>query len=72
MSRLVNHWANVNSANANGQTPLHFAAIGDNTRIVKLLLDLGSDPNYADHDGNTPVHISLFLFKMKKKKNIHS
>lgn len=85
MNRLVDNWANVNLANADGQTPLHFAAIGgksthllikylnrfflqisktffflfqDNTKIAKLLIDLGSNPNAPDKDGNTPAHIA--------------
>lgn len=80
VNRLLNNWANVNKENAIGQTPLHLAAISDNTKIAKLLLDLGSDPNHADHDGNTPVHsvISIHLFnfiiynKKKQQQHVHT
>lgn len=33
-------------------------SVADNTRIAKLLIDLGSDPNLPDKDGDTPLHIA--------------
>ena len=37
-------------------TPLHSAAAGKHTHIVKLLLDLGADPNVREQGGFTPLH----------------
>ena len=37
-------------------TPLHSAAAGGHTRIVKLLLQLGADPNVREQGGFTPLH----------------
>ena len=36
--------------------PLHSAAAGGHTRIVKLLLQLGADPNVREQGGFTPLH----------------
>jgi ankyrin repeat protein len=38
-----------------GMTLLHFAAKHQNTKIVKLLLDAGFDPNIRDNFGWTPI-----------------
>ena len=37
-------------------TPLHSAAAGRHANIVKLLLDLGADPNVREQGGFTPLH----------------
>jgi uncharacterized protein len=37
-------------------TPLHSATAGKHTRIVKLLLHLGADPNVREQGGFTPLH----------------
>lgn len=40
VNRLVDSWANVNLANAEGQTPLHYAAIGGkSTRFIYSFID---------------------------------
>eukprot|EP00965_Chrysotila_dentata_P018324 610066-Pleurochrysis_carterae.AAC.1 len=37
-------------------TPLHSAAFGGDTRLVKMLLGARADANAADVAGNTPLH----------------
>lgn len=37
--------------------PLHCACITENPKIVKLLLEMGADPNY-EYDGKTPLKIA--------------
>lgn len=36
--------------------PLHSASAGRHTKLVKLLLDLGADPNVREQGGFTPLH----------------
>ena len=40
---------------AEGLTPLHFAAERGATAVARLLLDAGADPNVVDAAGNTPL-----------------
>lgn len=55
----------------NGQTALHLACIGDGIEgprvsgspgdlsgLVKLLLEVGADPNLRDAGGNTSLHLA--------------
>ena len=41
-----------------GFLPIHFAAMGGNEKIVKLLIASKSDVNLADDDGNTVLHFA--------------
>ncbi len=43
------------SRNEHHRTPLHHAAAKNRPRIVRLLLDLGADPNATDAIGATPL-----------------
>jgi ankyrin repeat protein len=44
------------SRNKLSATPLHSAAAGGHTRIVKMLLEHGADPNIPEQGGFTPLH----------------
>ena len=46
----------INSIDALYWTPLHYAAEGGYTQIIKYLLDVGADPNSQDDEGLTPLH----------------
>ncbi|CAO2040773.1 unnamed protein product [Urochloa humidicola] len=49
----------VDAADVDGATPLIFAIQGlGSTAIIKLLLSFGADPNKADINGVTPLHIA--------------
>ena len=41
-----------------GVLPIHFAAMGGNEKIVKLLIASKSDVNLADDDGTTVLHFA--------------
>ena len=42
--------------------PLHLAVLLDNTETVAALLDAGADPNAADSDGWTSLHLAAALY----------
>jgi hypothetical protein len=46
---------NVNAQNSHGRTVLHWAAFKRHAATVRLVLDLGGDPNVRDDRGVTPV-----------------
>jgi ankyrin repeat protein len=53
---LISQGVDVNSSNANGETPLHAASVKNNQPIVMLLLQAGANPNTATINGWTPLH----------------
>ncbi|HEY9151462.1 MAG TPA: ankyrin repeat domain-containing protein [Anaerolineales bacterium] len=55
---LINSGARVNSPSQNEMnvTPLHSAAAGGHTELVKLLLEHGANPNAVQKSGFTPLH----------------
>ncbi len=61
---LISMGANVNTTNAIGSTPLHFAAISGNLDIVRLLLENGAEVNAKTNGGDlpgvTPIHAAAF------------
>ena len=48
--------ADVNGLDAQGITPLSWAAMADQLEVAKLLLNLGSEVNGKNRDGATPLH----------------
>jgi ankyrin repeat protein len=55
---LARAGASINSPSKNDlkAAPIHSAAAGRHSRIVRLLLDLGADPNVREQGGFTPLH----------------
>uniref|UniRef100_A0ABD2WQC2 Uncharacterized protein n=1 Tax=Trichogramma kaykai TaxID=54128 RepID=A0ABD2WQC2_9HYME len=47
----------VNIPNKKGRTPLHLALANDNRKVAEALLRRHADPNFADHDGYTALHV---------------
>jgi hypothetical protein len=41
-----------------GRTPLHYAALANDTETVRQLLTQGASPNAADRQGFTPLHFA--------------
>jgi ankyrin repeat protein len=52
---LIEHGADPNKQDADGQTPLFEACYAGNSETVLLLLEYGANPNVKDSDGNTPL-----------------
>ncbi|GBN53307.1 hypothetical protein AVEN_241158-1, partial [Araneus ventricosus] len=65
---LLKHFRNVNGADADGYTPLHFAVsnVKCSSKIVKLLVRAGADVNATTKlHSLTPLHLAV------KNKNCH-
>jgi hypothetical protein len=62
---LLQHRAYVNFHGCDGDTPLHAAVWGshktrkDRSRVVRLLLEYGSDVDAKDEEGRTPLELAL-------------
>ncbi len=55
---LLNHGANVNAEDLNGNSALHFAARKGQTDVARLLLDRGANMEACALDGSTPLHVA--------------
>ena len=53
---LIERGDGVNGRDADGNTPLHWAADNKNSELAKLLLDRGADVNARSEEGWTPLH----------------
>jgi ankyrin repeat protein len=53
---LLEHGANVNVWNKNGERALHLASQHGRPNIMELLLKFGADVDAQDNNGMTPLH----------------
>jgi ankyrin repeat protein len=63
--KLVRKGLDVNHADKNGWTPLHFAAQAQAPEVATLLLDAGAEVDPKDIHGNTPLFKAVFESKGK-------
>lgn len=58
---LISEGLDVNSADANGHTPLIFAAMAGKADVVKELLKKGADPSIKDSMGHDAFSSAMFF-----------
>jgi ankyrin repeat protein len=59
VSRLLQQEGiDVDAAQVDGTTALHWAAYGDDAELVGLLLDAGADPDAVNRNGSTPLALA--------------
>ena len=51
--------ADVNLRDSFGKTPLHNAILGNQVKIVEMLLKSGADVKATDERGDTPLHTAV-------------
>jgi ankyrin repeat protein len=56
---LVEHGADINATNCNGQTPLFLSCRENHSKTINFLLDIGVDINQPDNKGNTPLMLAM-------------
>lgn len=56
--RILELGIHPDTPNDCGQFPLHLAVENGNEEFVRILLRFGANPNIADKNGVTPLHIS--------------
>jgi ankyrin repeat protein len=52
---LINHRANVNARDTDGDTPLHSSVYTENVELARLILKHGADVNAKNGKGETPL-----------------
>lgn len=57
---LIDHHANLNVRDEDGNTPLHLAVgYGGRDTLLPILIKAGADLNAINHEGLTPLHMAL-------------
>lgn len=55
---LIREGADVNAAQADGATALHWAAYHGDAQLAELLLEAGADPSATNRNGSTPLWLA--------------
>ncbi|KAI5802918.1 ankyrin repeat-containing domain protein, partial [Pyronema domesticum] len=55
---LLNDSRDINSRNNEGQTPLHIWIESGVVDLVRILLIIGCEPDIADNNGITAIHVA--------------
>ncbi|CBJ30091.1 Chain A, Crystal Structure Of A Designed Selected Ankyrin Repeat Protein In Complex With The Maltose Binding Protein [Ectocarpus siliculosus] len=57
---LIEHGVNVNTANADGSTPLDCAVCGGSAQAIDALAKAGANVDHTNIGGDTPLHVAVF------------
>lgn len=57
--QLLDAGADVNAADSEGSTALHFAAKGESAEVVRQLVDAGADVNAINKRGESPFYNAI-------------
>lgn len=68
---VLTYVADVQQADAVGNTALHYASAAGNMAVVLFLIDNGADVNAANRMGITPLYFALRLSLASTKQLIH-
>ena len=63
LDSAINSALNSACGRFSGFTPLHFAVLAGEEKIIDLLLDYGADPAARSVEGDTPLHMSMKYLK---------
>ena len=61
MEKILEKGADVNAPNEEGMTPLHFAVMYQETKIVEMLMKYDADPMKTDRAGRRPYDMAMDL-----------
>lgn len=64
LRRLLSLGVESNTANTDGRTALHLAAISGSRGLIQYLIDQGADINAVDSYGNASLNVSKTTFKV--------
>ena len=56
---LLEHGANKDQTDNDGDTPLHLAADWGHAEVVRILLQYGADKDQTSNDGDTPLQLAV-------------
>ncbi|WP_257266157.1 ankyrin repeat domain-containing protein [Endozoicomonas sp. ONNA2] len=65
----LNHSWNINTANKDGYTALHFAVLKNREKCLGALINNGANVNARKNDGKTPLHIAAAQHIADKKSD---
>lgn len=57
-------YRSLEAKNQEGQTAVHLACKVNRNDILEKLILSGANVNCRDSEGNTPLHVGIFLFKL--------
>eukprot|EP00040_Diaphanoeca_grandis_P030977 m.184399 g.184399 ORF g.184399 m.184399 type:complete len:141 (-) comp32186_c0_seq3:24-446(-) len=67
MHLMIQHSADLNQRDSNGNTPLHLAACTKHVKMVTLLMDSGCDIAAKNGFDRTPLHYAESHLRMLRK-----